>query len=166
MASGLQQNSAPEFPQCYLIYDAQVHVITAGGPQDRAILSLYPGLALISFEGDCTPEPVSIRIKELIAAGHLPAIKSVLLDFSRFTGTIDWEFAKRKKGWAWSETTPEKCAYVARDNAGAMIAKGLAAFAGETECGIFLNYAEAFHWLGWDESASGFDDFDVVRAAS
>lgn len=166
MASRSEHYALPGYPRYYLVDDAEVHVVASGGAQDRAILGLYPGRALILFEGDCTPGPVFKRVKELISADNLPAIKNVLLDFTQFTGTIDWEFAKDKDRRVWGASHPEKYAYVMRDKAAVMIAKGLAAFVDETECRIFLNHAEAYRWLGWDESECGADDFDMADAAS
>jgi len=166
MANCSVQYSLPGYPRYYLVDDAEVHVVASGGPQDRAILGLYPDRALVLFEGDCTPEPVYTRIRDLAAAGSLPTIKNVLLDFTQFTGMIDWEFAKSRDKRAWGNLCPEKCAYVMRDKAAVMIAKGLVAFVVETECGIFLSHAEAFRWLGWDEREFDADDFASASAAS
>jgi hypothetical protein len=116
----------------------------------KNIACIENGRCMLFYEGETTPRQKVAILAQIKQAGYTGFENGVLIDFSRFTGVIDWEYAKRQENIVPGFPPPPKIAYVAHNEQAAMTAKGILSFSKNVEWKVCRNLAEARCWLGWD----------------
>jgi hypothetical protein len=114
------------------------------------VLSLEEGHCCLTYKGEVTPDQIGIVFAMAKKAGHTSIGNGLLIDFTQFTGTIDWEYAQSgtppAPGMA---SQPKKIAYVAFGEQ-VMIIKALMVWLSKKyDCKIFRHQTEAEAWLEW-----------------
>jgi len=122
----------------------------------HAVLCTTGQRTLVRYIGEATPYELVAAFAELIAKGKITGGSDLLLDFSQYTGMIDWNFAKSMaKERKHQMLPPGRIAYVVHDLASARTVKGLITYVGGSECQIFLDILDAFDWLDWRDPSDG-----------
>ena len=118
-------------------------------PHGRATYTIDDVRGVIVFEGDCTAYKIMEATAEDRRTGQYPASKELLVDLTRYIGTIDWDFVRAlptMPHWV----SPEKIACVMDDQLFQGIGKILSAFMPGSDWRFFGTRSEALIWLGWN----------------
>jgi hypothetical protein len=122
-------------------------IFEVGGPSSRVVACVGGGHCEIHYFGESTPAEKIELFSEIKAAGC--AVETLMIDFSHFTGVIDWSYSKRQTNTAPGiEPPPVKVAYVASDPMAKRFAKAILLYSQQT-WQVFTNADEAKAWLGW-----------------
>jgi hypothetical protein len=115
----------------------------------RTIACIENGRCMLFYEGETTPAKKMEVLDQAKQAGFTGFENGVLINFVRFNGVIDWEYAKRQDNIVPGFPLPSKVAYVVQNELAAMFAKGILTFSKNIEWKVFLNMSDARTWLGW-----------------
>lgn len=122
-------------------------------PHACTILCLGDGMCRLLYCGETTPDQIADVFYQAIAAGHSQIGKAMLVDFTYFTGTLDWNYARNRKEIApGMPRQPQKVAYVMPGETGIKTARALTLWLPQIECDIFSDAAEAERWLVQDSA--------------
>lgn len=124
-------------------------LFTVDTPHALTVACLEQDRCEIVYEGEATPQMKMAVLAQAKQAGFAAFDGGVLVDFSRFTGVIDWEYARQQENIVPGFPPPPKVAYVARDDMAAMFAKGILSFSKNIEWQVFTSRRKAVTWLGW-----------------
>lgn len=113
-------------------------------------LRLEEGHCYLIYKGEATPDQIGIVFAQAKKAGHTSIGDGLLIDFTQFTGTVDWDFAKSETPPApGMDAQPKMIAFVALGDQ-VMIIKALMVWLSKNyDCNIFRRRTEAESWLGW-----------------
>ena len=131
------------YPQAELFESRYPHACT--------ILCLQENRCRLLYNGEATPDQIDDVFAQAVKAGHTKVGYGLLVDFTHFFGTIDWDFAKRRKSITpGMEPQPRKIAYVMRDAFALLAAEAITLWLPQFECQVFQDIGKAEAWLGWD----------------
>ncbi|GEM_PF-1062469 len=127
------------------------HVYAVGPPDARTFLLMQENRCHVVFVGEATPYQVQEALQLAKADGMSSVGTGLLLDFSRYTGSLDWDYVKRDHSMIpGMKPQPSKAAYLWSDMQGELLTKSMAIFFAPIECRAFVDYHEAIAWLGWE----------------
>lgn len=117
-------------------------------PHACTILCIEVDFCRLIYLDEATPDQIDDVYSQAIAAGHTSAGGGLLVDFTHFTGSLDWNFAKRRKTVApGMHPQPPKVAYVMPGDLGVKTARAITMWLSHYDCRIFSNIVEAEAWL-------------------
>lgn len=120
----------------------------------RMIASVASQRCLVVYIGECTPQQKLELFAKIKAHEAAHAITSLLIDFSLFTGIIDWNYARAQQNTAPGlEPPPSKVAYVVGDEIAGLFAKAILSHSHQ-QWRVFTARDDAADWLGWNDAAS------------
>lgn len=114
-----------------------------------AVLCLHQNGCRLLYRGDAVPGQIDEVFGLAVSAGHHYAGDAMLVDFTEFTGIIDWGFAKNRTVLTpGMQPQPTMVAYVAHDHHALLTARAIIFWLGHYTCRTFMNAQEAEQWLG------------------
>jgi hypothetical protein len=120
----------------------------------RMIASVERHGCLVVYIGECTPQQKLELFAEIKARDAAEAITSLLIDFSQFTGIIDWDYARAQENAAPGlEPPPSQVAYVVGNEIAGLSAKAILSHSRQ-QWRVFTARDDATAWLGWNDAAT------------
>ena len=108
------------------------------------------GIVLITIDEDTTGPTVVAAATKAVEAGLLAPEISVLVDLTKFVGTIDWaaiHAVREMKDWAPPGSATSRVALLVRDKAFASLVTLLSALFSRAALQLFTEREAAFAWL-------------------
>lgn len=118
-------------------------------PGACAVLSIEADRCRMQYNDEAIPAQIAEVFAQAVAAGHTSAAGGYLIDFTDFTGTVDWEFAKNRGPATPGLEPPHKIAYVARNEQAMRTATAIIFWLQGHACRVFPCVEDAEAWLGW-----------------
>ncbi len=124
-----------------------------GNNAARMIASVERHRCLVIYIGECTPQQKLALFAKIKVRAAAEVITTLLIDFSLFTGVIDWEYARAQENTAPGlEPPPSKVAYVVGNEIAGLFAKAILSHSHQ-QWRVFEALDDATNWLSWNDAA-------------
>lgn len=118
-------------------------------PHALAVLCAQTDLYRLMFYEEATPDQIERVFQQAKAAGYVVCADTMLLDFTHFTGSIDWDYIKTQSSLTPGLAGyPRKAAYVVGNIHAKQTLAAMLHWRRHIACRAFLDVAEAELWLG------------------
>lgn len=113
------------------------------------VLCLHQNSCRLLYRGDAVPRQIDEVFGLAVSAGYHYAGDVMLVDFTEFTGIIDWDFAKTRTVLTpGMQPQPIMVAYVAHDYHALLSARAIIFWLRHYTCRTFMSVQDAERWLG------------------
>lgn len=135
-----------------------VDEIAIGLTATRARVGFDGAVVHVVLEGDTAMGDILAVMEAAQAQGWLSPTSRLLLDLSRYGGSIDWEGVRAIKAmpcWGSLQERRPRAAYIIRDSVWALLIRMMSAIFAATQHRTFTNEAAAREWLLSDDPPGG-----------